>query len=69
MNHHLRMTTHLWHHAGPKHRVRLRKERKGQSRTYSPHANWVAIGIQGREILAELLASYSRVNDDISTQS
>ena len=69
MNHLLRMMTELWHHAGPEHRVRLRNKRKGQSRTHSPHANWVAIGIQGREILAEFLASYSKINDDLSTQS
>ena len=69
MNLLLRTMTELWHHAGPEHCVRLRNKCKGQSRTYSPHANWVAIGIQGREILAEFLASYLKVNDDVSTQS
>ena len=64
-----RMTTELWHHAGPEHNVRLRRKYKGQSPTYSPHANRIAIGIQRCEILAEFFPSYLKVSEDYERHS
>ena len=69
MNHLLRMTTELWHHAGPEHNVRLRRKYKGQSPTYFPHASRIAIGIQRCEILAEFLPSYLKVSEDYERHS
>lgn len=56
-NHLPRMTIELWHHVGPEHRINLCYKFNGQGPTYYPHASWIAIGIQGCEVLAEFFAS------------
>lgn len=69
MNHLRRMTTELWHHVGPEHRISLCYKFNGQGPTYNPHASWIAIGIQRCEVLAELFTSLLKVSEDYGSHA